>query len=183
MEEHDSESEESYSDHEDDSSELPSPISPSPSTQAFSTSNSSSTTTAGRPLPRTRASSIHPHDYVPSVESTTPGGTVAPEAPPRRGSISYTGLTPHESQLATELALESLDAADQAIGRAQDDRLDAEEFRDPQDLEKEGEEKQLTDKESLARLVEEFGPWSDDSERFEVQVSVGLHPMYCIELF
>jgi hypothetical protein len=66
-----------------------------------------------------------------------------------------------------ELALDNLDSADQAIERAQEGSHGDESFEDPKVID--GEK---SPEEMLARLVEEYGPWNDDSEKFVMQVRI-----------
>lgn len=99
----------------------------------------------------------HPHTFVPSAEAHS-------RPAPKRGDSIYTGKAPQEQQMAIDMALDGLDSVDDAISRAQDQE-DEEDFADPRES-----LDQRTPEEMLATLVEEYGPWTDDSEEFQMQV-------------
>lgn len=79
------------------------------------------------------------------------------------------GLRRHE--LVTELALDSLDAAHAAVERAQLS-ADPESFEEPEGFKGFRDDKSPESK--LATIVEEFGPWTDESEVFVGQIPGAL---------
>ena len=115
------------------------------------------------PTPTSAEDHDGPHTFRPSEDQLS-------RPLPRRGQSSYQGQssTPQADQLAIQLNLETMQSVDDAIARAQTEEEGEEEtFEDP---DYHGTISERTSAEMLATLVEEYGPWTDDSEEFIMQV-------------
>ncbi|KAK4046210.1 hypothetical protein OIV83_006242 [Microbotryomycetes sp. JL201] len=103
-----------------------------------------------------------PHEFDPDRHAHRPK--------PKRGESIFRGVSAHDEQLRRELLVDSVESAEAAIARAQNSGVE-DDFVDNVDPANAGK----TDEEMLKTLVDEFGPWTDDSEKFVMQTPGALY--------
>ncbi|KAM0787800.1 hypothetical protein ACM66B_003854 [Microbotryomycetes sp. NB124-2] len=103
-----------------------------------------------------------PHEFDPHKHAQRPK--------PKRGDSVFKGVSAHDEQLRRELLVDSVESAEAAIARAQDSGVE-DDFVDNVDPANAGK----SPEEMLRTLVDEFGPWTDDSEKFVMQTPGALY--------